>query len=57
MQEVYFNIHRKQHILFLSELNKMCDKNAKYQFIKYGDGVQHLFKDGKYLMTVNWNLI
>lgn len=54
----YFNPFRKNHVVLLQELeNELVNDKDKIDMYKFGDRTQHVFKNGKYLMTINWALV
>ncbi len=51
----YFNPYTEQHTLLLKCLEEaFLNDIGIYQF---GNRTQHIFKNKKYLMTVNWSLV
>ena len=54
----YFNPFRKQHVELLKFLEKELVNDVDIiDMCKFGDRTQHIFKNGNYLMTVNWGLV
>lgn len=54
----YFNPFRKSHIGLMQFLEKelVNDKDV-IDVVKYGERTEHIFRNGKYLMTLNWGLV
>lgn len=59
MKEKYFNPLRESHIVFAEYLEKQTEvyKESKFSLVKFGYSTQHVFIDGKYWMTIDWNKI
>lgn len=54
----YFNPARKHHVILLQDLeDKLVNKEDEIEMYEFGDRTQHIFKNGKYLMTINWGLV
>lgn len=58
MKPEYFNPLRKSHLVLLKYLEtQLSGKDNKVAMAPYGKNTQHLFVNGNYFMTINWNLI
>lgn len=54
----YFNPFRKNHVELLQFLEgELVNDKDKIDMCKFGDNTQHIFKNNKYLMTINWALV
>ena len=54
----YFNPSRKNHLTLLKYLeNQLTDKGDDIEMYKFGKNTQHIFRNGKYFMTINWALV
>lgn len=52
----YADPRRKNHLNFIEVLSKEYE-NKNVRTIGFGDRTQHIFVNGHYQITVNWNLI
>lgn len=58
MHAPYFNPMRKSHVILIKFLEKeLVNKKDKIEMCPYGPSTQHLFRNGKYLMTIDWKLV
>ena len=54
----YFNPFRPYHVALMQYLNQeLVNDTDKIEMYKFGDRTQHIFRNGKYLMTVNWSKV
>lgn len=53
----YFDGKNIRHLVFMSSLMKDFEKAEDLKTIKLGDNTQHIFNNGKYVMTIDWKLI
>lgn len=59
MEEKFFNPLRESHIEFAGFLEKQTNnfKDKELRVVKFGHSTQHVFIDGVYWMTIDWNKI
>ena len=54
----YFNPFRKNHVGLMQFLeDTIVNEKDKLEMYKFGDRTQHIFRNGKYYMTINWGLV
>lgn len=54
----YFNPLRKTHLGLVEYLEKeLANKGDDIKMCKYGENTQHIFKNGKYLITIDWSKV
>ena len=57
-EHLYFNPFRQHHTNLLSYLEKeLTNDGSKIEMYKLGDRTQHIFRNNKYLMSINWSLV
>lgn len=58
MKTDYFNPLRQTHLVLLKYLEtQIADRGDNIEMYKYGKNTQHIFRNGKYFMTINWSLV
>jgi hypothetical protein len=53
----YFNPTRITHSKLMQAIEKSLVETDKIKVLPLGDNTQHIFKNGKYMITINWNLV
>jgi hypothetical protein len=53
----YFNPERMSHSKLMQTIEGSLKEEDKIRVLPLGDNTQHIFKNGKYLITINWNLV
>lgn len=57
-EQLYFDPFNVRHTILLKSLEReLMDSKNDIVMCRYGERTQHIFKGGKYVMTLNWNLI
>jgi hypothetical protein len=52
----YANIFKKSHVSLIKMLTTEL-KDCNVVTVGYGNRTQHIYKDNKYFMTINWQLV
>lgn len=58
MNPEYFNPLRKTHLVLLKYLEtQLANRGDDIEMYKFGKNTQHIFRNGKYFMTIDWSKI
>lgn len=54
----YFNPFKKSHVVLMQLLEKeLVNDTDEIVVSKFGNRTEHVFRNGKYYMTLNWALV